>query len=156
MTTLSVFLVMASAVPYNPCPNHGILSFYHFIVLSFYQLSHISSIPTAIPTQLHILIFLQRTSIKEPKGSEPSLSFQSHDLDTTSAHSAKSNLWTLQAREDIYNRRQKGEEWETICKVGFIYQSAIIYPVPNSSSEGLSNSNSPCDATAILGKHAPS
>lgn len=35
--------------------------------------------------------------------------------------SGKSNLWSAKAREDIYNRRQNGEEWETICKVPLLY-----------------------------------
>ena len=31
--------------------------------------------------------------------------------------SGKSNLWTLEERADLYNRRQKGEDWESICIV---------------------------------------
>ena len=29
----------------------------------------------------------------------------------------KSNLWTLEERADLYNRRQNGEDWESICNV---------------------------------------
>lgn len=28
------------------------------------------------------------------------------------------NLWTAQAREDMFRRREAGETWETICLVG--------------------------------------
>lgn len=31
----------------------------------------------------------------------------------------KSNTWTIQEREDLYRRRQNGEDWETICPVRF-------------------------------------
>lgn len=31
----------------------------------------------------------------------------------------KSNTWTLQEREDLFKRRQDGEDWETICPVRF-------------------------------------
>ena len=27
------------------------------------------------------------------------------------------NVWTEQAREDVFNRREAGEGWETICPV---------------------------------------
>ena len=27
------------------------------------------------------------------------------------------NLWTVEAREDMFNRRESGEGWETICLV---------------------------------------
>ena len=29
----------------------------------------------------------------------------------------KSNIWTPEEREDLYNRRQTGEDWESICRV---------------------------------------
>ena len=28
------------------------------------------------------------------------------------------NLWTVEAREDMFRRREAGETWETICQVG--------------------------------------
>lgn len=113
--------------------------------------------PDGINDLILILIFLQRTSIKEPKSSGQTLSFQSHDLDAVSVHSAKSNLWSHQAREDIYNRRQNGEEWETICKVGLALKAHlhISYQISLSLCEGLSNSNTPCDATAVFRKPSP-
>lgn len=30
---------------------------------------------------------------------------------------SKSNLWTTEQRRDLFERRQNGEEWETICPV---------------------------------------
>lgn len=29
------------------------------------------------------------------------------------------NLWTVQAREDMFRRREAGEGWETICQVSY-------------------------------------
>ena len=31
--------------------------------------------------------------------------------------SGKSNLWTLAERDDLFKRRQLGEDWESICQV---------------------------------------
>ncbi|MCJ1225915.1 hypothetical protein MMC12_002564 [Toensbergia leucococca] len=40
----------------------------------------------------------------------------SHTPDSpASSRKDKSNLWSIAAREDIFARRQNGEEWETIC-----------------------------------------
>ena len=39
------------------------------------------------------------------------------------------NLWTAQAREDMFRRREAGETWETICLVGnpILDSSCIVY-----------------------------
>lgn len=29
------------------------------------------------------------------------------------------NVWTVEAREDVFNRREVGEGWETICPVSY-------------------------------------
>ena len=31
------------------------------------------------------------------------------------------NLWTVEAREDMFRRRETGETWETICQVSIGY-----------------------------------
>jgi hypothetical protein len=63
------------------------------------------------------LIFTQKPSPKKArKMSRASMAMQSPDLGGT-LPGAKSNLWSLKARQDIFERRQNGEDWETICKV---------------------------------------
>lgn len=78
------------------------------------------------------------------------MALQSPDLVGT-VPGAKSNLWSLKARQDIFERRQNGEDWETICKVMMNNQ-----PVPSrpqtESFPGLPNPNTTCHATAVLGK----
>ena len=42
------------------------------------------------------------------------------DADVSDAGSPlqrKSNAWPTEERDDIYNRRQEGEKWDTICLV---------------------------------------
>ena len=35
------------------------------------------------------------------------------------------NLWTMEAREDMFRRREGGEGWETICQVSCLLLSRI-------------------------------
>ena len=70
---------------------------------------------SALPQKL---IITQKPSSpkKARKMSRASLAMQSPDL-IGNLPGAKSNLWSLKARQDIFERRQNGEDWETICKV---------------------------------------
>lgn len=38
------------------------------------------------------------------------------------------NLWTVEAREDMFNRRESGEGWETICLVWFSLDRFFLLP----------------------------
>lgn len=55
------------------------------------------------------------------------MALQSPDL-VGNMPGAKSNLWSLKARQDIFERRQNGEDWETICKVMMNSKSSRIAP----------------------------
>ncbi|KAL8833135.1 MAG: hypothetical protein Q9170_004467 [Blastenia crenularia] len=57
-------------------------------------------------------------------------SAQASDHDATLSHSEKSNAWTLTQRDDIYNRRQKGENWETIWLVCIQARFEIALQLP--------------------------
>jgi len=60
----------------------------------------------------------------------------------------KSNTWTLQEREDLYKRRQNGEDWETICPVCFSSDSPASYTTH--LILGLSYSVTTCNAATIF------
>lgn len=61
-----------------------------------------------------------------------------------------SNHWSVDAREDMFNRRASGEGWETICKVG---RSQISHPMHSEFGTGLSQSDTACNAATVLGKN---
>ncbi|KAI4249073.1 MAG: hypothetical protein LQ352_005727 [Teloschistes flavicans] len=58
---------------------------------------------------------MQRSPFKTTKGaSDMPPPDQPSDKDAASARSDNSNSWTMEQKEDIYNRRQEGEDWESI------------------------------------------
>ncbi|KAI4264352.1 MAG: hypothetical protein L6R42_000537 [Xanthoria sp. 1 TBL-2021] len=48
--------------------------------------------------------------------------------DASSPPHRKSNAWPNEERDDIYNRRQQGEKWDTICVVNSPRPSHVICP----------------------------
>lgn len=42
---------------------------------------------------------------------------QTLNFKASNAVAKNNNLWTAEARDDMFQRREKGETWETICKV---------------------------------------
>lgn len=73
--------------------------------------------------KLHFSYTLQRDSVSKSTNSQKTHRTPKKkraprgSLLGSGAGSAKSNLWTLEERKDLYNRRQNGEDWESICNV---------------------------------------
>lgn len=49
--------------------------------------------------------------------------------DASSPPQRKSNAWPNEERDDIYNRRQQGEKWDTICVVILLVHHMSFVPV---------------------------
>ncbi len=90
---------------------------------------------TASPTKVHKTPRKKRA----PRGSL---------LGSGGIGTGKSNTWTLQEREDLYKRRQNGEDWETICPVRFI--SDVSTDENTHLILGLSDAVTTCNAATIF------